>query len=733
MVSTFLSYRLYTADLAKTVKRTLSDAQVAREATYYRETIGKVKTVDEFLNDRRLYTYAMKAYGLEDMTYAKAFMRKVLESDLTDQKSFVRKLVDQRYLTFARAFNFTTTGEVDPGFVTAQESGDEAETIGLYSEQRVRKGASVAAEVDYYESRLATLTSVDQLIGDQRLFSFALKAYGIDPDIASNAAIRSVLVSDLSDPASVANVFATEHDDTRYQKLAAAFSFAPDGSVATPGGAQTASQLSDLIYLHYEATGNGMSPAAAAFKTDLFQSLMAGVGSVDDFLANPKLTEYAVTAVGLDPLLVGTSLLRDILTSDLADPDSVANSSATGQYKALASLFNFDTDGQLPDGVPAQAAEQQTTLTDLYLANYASKAVNAEKIQTDYFKGAMGITFTVDDLVNDTRLFTYVLSAFGLDPSTETKSKIRQVLTSDPTDASSYARRLRDDRYTALAAAFNFDDEGQAQGPIRAQLSSAKSTTVSLYTATLGTLETDKARGKTESDYYAATIDTIGSVDALLKDKRLVTYVLKAYGFAGETISDQTLRRIFTSDLYDTKSFVNQSENYRFRELASAFNFDTEGNARRLAVGQAQDADDLLKTQDMYVRQTVEEQAGAQNEGVRLALYFQRKASSITSAYTILADKALLEVVLTALGISDSAAQADVDTQARMIEKRLELADFKDPKKVEKFLARFTALYDLENPQASTPSIPSILLGQNEGATFGIDVLSSIQALKLRF
>lgn len=732
MVSTFLSYRLYTADLAKTVKRTLSDAQVAREQTYYRETIGKIKTVDEFLNDQRLYTYAMKAYGLEDMTYAKAFMRKVLESDLTDQTSFVRKLVDQRYLNFARAFNFMPSGEVDPGFVTAQESGDETETIGLYSEQRVLKGASVAAEVDYYQSRLATLTSVDQLIGDQRLFDFALKAFGIDPDIASNAAIRSVLLSDLSDPASVANVYATEYEDTRYQKLAAAFSFASDGSVAAPGGAQTAAQLSETIFLHYETTGNGMSPAAAAFKTDLFQSLMAGVGSVDDFLANAKLTEYAVTAVGLDPLTLGSALLRDILTSDLSDPGSVANSAPTAAYKALASLFNFDTDGQLAPGVPAQAAEQEKTLTDLYLANYANKAVAAEQVQTNYYKSAMGITFTVDDLVNDARLFTYVLSAFGLDPSTETKSKIRDVLMSDPTDASSFARQLRDDRYTALAAAFNFDDKGNAQGPVRAQLGSVKSATVSLYTATLGTLETDKARGKTESDYYAATIDTIGSVDALLKDKRLVTYVLRAYGFSGETIGDETLKRILTSDPSDTKSFVNQSENYRFRDLASAFNFDKDGNARRVAVGQAQDADDLLKTQDMYIRQTVEEQAGAQNQGVRLALYFQRKASSITSAYTILADKALLEVVLTALGISDAAAQADVDTQARMIEKRLDIADFKDPQKVEKFLARFTALYDLKNPQAATPSVPSILLGQNQGATFGVDVLSSIQTLKLR-
>ena len=39
---------------------------------YYRENIGKVETVDEFVDDSRLLNFALKAYGLEDMSYAKA-------------------------------------------------------------------------------------------------------------------------------------------------------------------------------------------------------------------------------------------------------------------------------------------------------------------------------------------------------------------------------------------------------------------------------------------------------------------------------------------------------------------------------------------------------------------------------------------------------------------------------------------------------------------------------------
>ena len=52
-----------------------------RQTAYYKENIGNVKSVDEFLDNYQLYSYAMDAFGLGEMTYAKAFMKKVLDSD----------------------------------------------------------------------------------------------------------------------------------------------------------------------------------------------------------------------------------------------------------------------------------------------------------------------------------------------------------------------------------------------------------------------------------------------------------------------------------------------------------------------------------------------------------------------------------------------------------------------------------------------------------------------------
>jgi hypothetical protein len=127
------------------------------------------------------------------------------------------------------------------------------------------------------------------------------------------------------------------------------------------------------------------------------------------------------------------------------------------------------------------------------------------------------------------------------------------------------------------------------------------------------------------------------------------------------------------------------------------------------------------------VRQSLETQAGDQNEGVRLALYFQRNASNITSPYSILADKALLQVTQTALDLPVAMSEADIDVQAKMITDKLNLSDLQDPDKLNKFLARFAALYDLDNtdPTLTSPAL-MLLDGQNSGTSSAIIAIDPI-------
>jgi hypothetical protein len=211
--------------------------------------------------------------------------------------------------------------------------------------------------------------------------------------------------------------------------------------------------------------------------------------------------------------------------------------------------------------------------------------------------------------------------------------------------------------------------------------------------------------------YYQSTMGSIDNVSELLANRRMIDIALVARGLQPEKVTTDYLKKIFSSDLTDPKSFANTESDPRFAEIAASFNFDKNGNVARLAQTGPQSRDQLFETQQKFLQQTLEAQQGEQNPGVRLALYFQRKAGSITSAYDILADKALAEVFRTTFNLPDSIGAMNVDQQAKVVEKYLKLKDLGDPDKLAKLLGRFSAMYDIKNSTTTTSAALSILQG----------------------
>jgi hypothetical protein len=702
MVSTYLSYQVYARDMDRSMARIEADPMVAREAQYYRDTIGTIASIDDLLDDYRLFSYAMRSAGLDDMIYAKAFMRKVLESDLKDAESFANKLADTRYAEFARTFNFGTDGKVTPTPAKAQASYQTDDVAELYSESRLRRGTLAAAETAYYKERLAVVASVDEMLANDRLFAYALTAYGIDPVHASKATIRDVLLSDLSDPGSTANTLGA-----KYAALAAAFDFQPDGSVAAGGSAQTAEALLQTQFNYYEKSGNDASPAVAALRASYYREKLPMVTTVDDLIADRKLFDVAVTAAGLDAVLQPPQLIRDVLTSDLSDPASVANTKG-GAYRVLAEAFSFNADGTV-NGAAQSTAQIEKTISR-YFVTQDDKAEFVERLSTTTYKTRINTIKTVDEMLNDASLYAYLLKAFDLDAATVTKSTLRRALTSDLSNRFSFANTAAGKPYRAMAEAFNFNADGTVGLARVAQTDKAREATIERYAKGLDLKDeaaVDKVRKA--SLYYQDTIADIRAVDDLIKDKQLVAYLVKAYGLEEEQVTDRVLRDTLTSDPFDKDSFASTQENDGFRQLAAAFNFTAEGALAASATLQPQTRGDLIRAADSYLRQTMELQAGEENQGVRLALYFERKAPVIDTAMDILADKAIYEVVRTALGLPLAVAQASTEAQAAMIEKRLKIADLQDPKKLARFLTQFATLYDMENGNSSATSLVSLI------------------------
>ena len=230
-----------------------------------------------------------------------------------------------------------------------------------------------------------------------------------------------------------------------------------------------------------------------------------------------------------------------------------------------------------------------------------------------------------------------------------------------------------------------------------------------------------------ESAYYLENIGDIKTVDDFIKNDRVYRFAMKAFGLDDMAYAKAFIKKVLKDGLEKSDSFANTLSDPRYRELARTFNFARDGDKATSTTDAKQG------TVDRFVRLQLEQDAGTQNEGVRLALYFARKAPELRSTLGILADKALLKVAQVALNIPESTAVMDVDKQAEMYAQRIDVEDFKDPKKLESFINRFTSMWELSNGTSANPMLsPSALLIGGR-ASYGVSAstLASIQQLKL--
>ena len=808
MPNTYTSYQLIARDIPKAIGRVETQPVVKRETDYYLANIGKVKSVDDFVNDYRLFNYAMKAFGLGDMSYAKAFMVKALKEGVSSPDSFANKLTDKRYATFVSAFNFQKFGEGATSYNPAQQgviqnyalqvqlnagqngldyhrsqtTGFLNSIVGVKSvddllankplltyamaaygldaatepEERVRQmlegGVSdpdspanklgdkryatfvsafnfaeygdqttarqavlsqtpqnylsrtglvplnggptpAKAEVDYFNANIGKVKSAGDLMGDARLLRFAMTAFGLDARTEPPEKVWAMLNGGVSDPNSPANQLA----DKRYAAFVRAFDFAQYGAATTARDAVT--QATPTLYLQ------GSDPENAYFRANI-----GSVKSVNDLMRDDRLLRYAMSAYGLDPKKEQPERIRAMLLGGVSDPLSPANQSGDKRYQAFVAAFDFAQYGAA------------TTSRDAVLEQTPRYHIENGDAETAYFRANIGKVQSVDALMADSRLLTYALAAFGIDATDTDAKSVKRMLAGGISDPNSPANKSGDARYMRLVAAFDFS----AYGTQTTSRSAVLDTVPSNYTTLndLGFVKPSQGYVKAETDYYLANVSKLTSIDDLMADKRLLSYALSAFGIDAQREDPARIRSMLEGGIREPDSPANKLTDKRYAGFVAAFNFEQYGETATTYVAARQ------PTVDKYMRQTLEEDAGKANEGVRLALNFQRKAGDINNWYDVLADKALASVVRTALGLPDSFASADIDRQAALFESRLDIADFTDPVKLSKFLSRFTSLYEIQNPTSSAATSVSVLFAQPTTVGISTDLMIAMQNLR---
>jgi hypothetical protein len=228
-----------------------------------------------------------------------------------------------------------------------------------------------------------------------------------------------------------------------------------------------------------------------------------------------------------------------------------------------------------------------------------------------------------------------------------------------------------------------------------------------------------------ETDYYLATIGKIKTIEDFLANDRVFAYAMKAFGLKDMIYAKAFVKKVLTDGIDSPNSFTNQLTDPRFKELATAFNFKSLGTTTTI----------FERTQkgvvDKYLQVQLEEQAGSSNEGVRLALYFRRKAPDITTAYSILGDSALYKVAQVALGLTPSSNANNLDMQAEIIKNKIDLENLDDPAVLNKFLTRFTTLWEVKNGTAAATA-PALTIFQGVQSLTSMETLTKIQSLRFK-
>ncbi len=229
---------------------------------------------------------------------------------------------------------------------------------------------------------------------------------------------------------------------------------------------------------------------------------------------------------------------------------------------------------------------------------------------------------------------------------------------------------------------------------------------------------------QTATNYYLANIGKVKTVSDFVNNYQLFSYAMTAFGLGSMTYAKGMITKLLQGGITDPSSLANQLTDPRYKAFATAFNFPANGAS---TTSQASATSGVVS---QYVRQSLETSEGSQNQGVQLALYFQRMAPTIKSAYNILGDPALLKVAQTVLNIPAESSLQDISVQANTITSKINLADLQDPTKLSQFVQRFAAMYDMENSTTSSQPTNALLAGQGLPG-ISVDLLSSLQGLKL--
>jgi len=115
-LSSQLGLRLTDDTQARQLEQLRQQPENQRAMAAFQEEIGSITSPKELVDNYQVYSFVMRAFDLEDQIFGRGMMRKVLESDPSDETALVNRLTDPRFRELHDALGFTATGASKPDF-----------------------------------------------------------------------------------------------------------------------------------------------------------------------------------------------------------------------------------------------------------------------------------------------------------------------------------------------------------------------------------------------------------------------------------------------------------------------------------------------------------------------------------------------------------------------------------------------------------------------------------------
>jgi hypothetical protein len=687
--------------------RTSFNAQHAAEkapappsTSYYRDKIATVAGVSDLMADDRLLGVALLAFDLGPLAEDEASVLRLLSEDPAASESLAQS--DPRMMQFATHFASLKSD----GGAQIRAAADIDAVAAAFAQRQYGSALDVVQAAAYYRDNIADVVAPAGLLDDGELRYIALAAYGIADLFNDTASVQRLLTEDPTAPGSLAQT------DPRTLPFAEAFR-----NLQTDGGAEVKSAAHiDAVLAAFEAKGLQSTPTMAQ-STQYYRDNIAKVSDVDELLGDGQLLHVVLSAYGIGDLVNDKASVRRLLTEFTFLPNALARTDP--RFMRFAEDFSSL---QLDNGTKIKTQASIDAVVSAF-QNPLVREGSGDPLLATYYRDSIGKITDVAGFVADKQLTRVALAAYGLSDLADDAATVQRLLTEDPAGPGALGKA--EPRYAAFAAAFaSLKSDGGAklhdpadidrilaayetneQARIFALVHPA--TRTGLYgkdgEKTLGGLLSEFQNGtgfKEAAAYFRANIGNAWSVDAFLKDTKLVSVALSAFRMEGLAEQPAVLRALLTQDPASPGAAAHADP--RYMQFAQAFASLRSGTAMRDgksidAVLGAYQANEFEKSLDPKVKAAI-------------------SSGGTLTPTMLIADRTMAKVTRGGLYLPEQTAALELEQQlAAMKRAGLDPAKLQDPAQLEKFVTRYLAKVGMEQAGAQ-PSLVSMLFQNDAGA-----------------